>query len=209
MSSIRIELQDIGKRYRKEWIFRHIDFSFQSGQHYAILGPNGSGKSTLLKILSGSLNPSAGVISYHLDQQTFNQENIFRHLSWAAPYIELIEEYSLEEIIAFQAGFVPFRDQLSASNIIDLVQLPGGRTKQQIRFYSSGMKQRVKLALALLADTPIVLLDEPTTNLDEEAIGWYQQLIERFGAERLILVASNQQVEYAFCTAFFNIREFK
>ncbi len=209
MNTIQIDLQDIGKRFRKEWIFRHINFRFESGQHYAILGPNGSGKSTLLKILSGSLSPSAGQVSYQINQQSFTQETIFRQLSWAAPYIELIEEYSLQEILNFQQHFVPFRDQLTIPAIIDLVQLPGGRVHQQIRFYSSGMKQRVKLALTLLADTPIVLLDEPTTNLDEQAIQWYKELVARFGTNRLILVASNQPEEYDFCGEVFEVKAFK
>jgi len=201
-----IQLTNIGKRFRYEWIFKKIDYQFELGTAYALLGGNGSGKSTLLQILTGSLTPSAGNIQYKLNQQIIEPENLFEHISWTAPAIEIIEEFTLVELIDFQANFKSFLHQLTTQQIIDLLSLPANK---EIRYFSSGMKQRVKLALALLADTPFVFLDEPTTNLDEKGIEWYHQLIEEYTKKRLVIVASNQPHEYEFCQKNLNVLEYK
>jgi ABC-type multidrug transport system ATPase subunit len=136
-------------------------------------------------------------------------EDIFSHLSFAAPYLELFEEFTLTESIEFQAQFKPFSNNLSTKQIVELTQLEKSQDKQ-IKYYSSGMKQRVRLALAVLADTPLLLLDEPTSNLDKKAIDWYQKLVDDFSKDRLIIVASNQQeYEYPFCNKQLIVEDYK
>ncbi len=201
-----IQLNNIGKRFRYEWIFKKIDFRFELGIAYALLGGNGSGKSTLLQILAGSLTPSTGQLHYQFNGQTIEQENLFTHISWTAPAIELIEEFTLTELLQFQANFKPFLAILNTTHIIELLKLP---TNKEIRYFSSGMKQRVKLALAILADTPFVFLDEPTTNLDTAGIEWYHQLIAQYTSNRLVVVASNQAHEYHFCQQELNVLLYK
>ncbi len=209
-----IKLNNIGKRYNSEWIFRKIDYEFTSENNYVILGANGSGKSTLLQVIAGNLIPSEGDTIYDLrmkneEKKIVPQENIYKHLSFASPYLELFEEFTLTESIEFQTKFKPYFKGLTTKEIIALTQLEKAQDKQ-LRYYSSGMKQRVRLALAILSDTPLLLLDEPTSNLDKKTIDWYQKLVNNYSNDRLIIVASNQQeYEYSFCSKVLNIEEYK
>ncbi|MCE9540459.1 MAG: ATP-binding cassette domain-containing protein [Bacteroidetes bacterium] len=206
---MQIKLNNIGKRYNYEWIFRKVNYEFTSDNNYVILGGNGSGKSTLLQVITGNIMQSEGEINYTISDSKIENETIFKHLSFAAPYLELFEEFTLAESIEFQAKFKPFYKELDTKKIIALTQLEKAKDKQ-LKQYSSGMKQRVRLALAILSDTPLLLLDEPTSNLDKKAIDWYQNLINNYSQNRLIFVCSNQQeYEYPFCNKQLFIEEFK
>lgn len=207
---MNITLTNVGKRYNYEWIFRKVNYEFTSDNNYVILGANGSGKSTLLQVITGNLMQSEGEITYQMqDSSPIENEAIFKHLSFAAPYLELFEEFTLAESIEFQAKFKPFYNGLDTKKIIELTQLEKAKDKQ-LKVYSSGMKQRVRLALAILSNTPLLLLDEPTSNLDKKAIDWYQNLINDYSQNRLIFVCSNQQeYEYPFCNKQLNIEEYK
>lgn len=203
-----VELEKAGKRYRLEWIFKDLSCRFQTGERYAILGPNGSGKSTLLKVISGHLSPSKGHIQFSNGQKTLPVEDIFRQVAYAAPYIELIEEFTLAEALHFHAKMKPLLPGLNTDALLDLLQLPRARNKE-IRFFSSGMKQRVKLALAICSDTPALLLDEPATNLDVQGVEWYKRMIQDFAASRLVVIASNDPHDAAFCPTHLNIMDYK
>ncbi len=211
---MQISLNNIGKRYNYEWIFRKVNYELTSENNYVILGSNGSGKSTLLQVIAGNLIASEGEIKFKVQKENadliaIEEEHIFQHLSYAAPYLDLLEEFTLTESIEFQAQFKPFREGLTTKQIIEITQLEKAKNKQ-LKYYSSGMKQRVRLALAILADTPLLLLDEPTSNLDKNAISWYQQLVNAHAANRLIIVASNQQeYEYSFCNQWISIEDYK
>jgi ABC-type multidrug transport system ATPase subunit len=207
---MQIKLTDIGKRYNYEWIFRNVHHEFDAVSNYAILGSNGSGKSTLLQLIAGNLIPSQGTISYRKENIEIDVENIYAHISLAAPYLELLEEFTLTESIEFHARFKPFYKGLHTQQLLSLMQLEKAKDKQ-LKYFSSGMKQRVRLALAILSDTALLLLDEPTSNLDKNAIHWYQQLIATYSGNRLIIVASNQlEYEYAsFCNMVLNVEDFK
>ena len=203
-----IRLQNTGKRYRLEWIFRGIDYTFESPGRYAVLGPNGSGKSTLLKVLSGHLSPSKGRISFEINGKITEPDVVYRSVSYAAPYIELIEEFTLEEALKFHAGLKPMLPGMTPARLYEILALPRARSKE-IRFFSSGMKQRVKLALAVCCDTPILLLDEPATNLDVQGVEWYKNLIRQFAEDRLVVIASNDPHDAEFCPVHLNILDFK
>jgi ABC-type multidrug transport system ATPase subunit len=207
---LNIILQNIGKRYNYEWIFRKVDLDLQHQTNYVILGANGSGKSTLLQIIAGNLLPSEGKLVYSSQEnKSIDPENIYTSLSFAAPYLELFEDYTLIESIELQSRFKPFHPGLDVLKIIDLMELGKAKDKQ-LKFYSSGMKQRVKLALAILAETPLLLLDEPTSNLDRNAISWYQQLVKNYSSGRTIIVASNQlEHEYVFCEKELRVEDYK
>ena len=208
---MQITLSNIGKRYNYEWIFRKVNYEFITGDNYVILGSNGSGKSTLLQVIGASLISSEGEIKYKTTspETEVPVENIYKHLSFASPYLELFEEFTLKESIVFQAKFKPFLAELNAEAIIALTQLEKAKNKQ-LKHFSSGMKQRVRLALAILSDTPLLLLDEPTSNLDKKAIDWYQNLITNYTKNRLVIVCSNQlEHEYFFCKKQLHIEEYK
>jgi ABC-type multidrug transport system ATPase subunit len=205
---MQIVLQNIGRRFNRDWIFRNIDYTFTGGETYAILGPNGSGKSTLLQVLNGSLAPSIGSINYLMDDKPVEAEAIFNQLTLAAPYLELIEEFTLDEMVDFHFKFKPYRQGMDKEAMINLLALEGGRNKL-IKYFSSGMKQRLKLALAFCSDTPMLMLDEPTSNLDKQGVDWYLSLVQQFAADRLTIICSNQEHEYSFCRHQLNISDYK
>ncbi|MBX2921863.1 MAG: ATP-binding cassette domain-containing protein [Chitinophagaceae bacterium] len=208
-----ILLTNTGKRFNREWIFRHLDFQFVTGTYYAVTGPNGSGKSTLLQVIAGALSPSEGSISFQAENRKavanhHGGDQLFSFISIAAPYLELIEEMTLVEFLRFHARFKPFLPSLTTASVIDIIGLEKARDKQ-IRFFSSGMKQRVKLAQSILSATPVLLLDEPCTNLDAEGIRLYKRLVEEYASGKLIIVSSNDETEYSFCREQINILDYK
>jgi len=196
---IHIQLKNIGKRYAREWIFRGIDYEFHSNHSYVILGSNGSGKSTLLQIVSSFLTPSEGELKYFNNEHEIEIEKIYQHFSIATPYLELPEEFSLLEILTFHRKLKVFYNDFSNQQIVELMDLERAKNKK-LSNYSSGMKQRVKLGLAILSKSDILLLDEPSANLDAQAIAWYQKLIAEYKKDRIVVVCSNHiSAEYEFC----------
>ncbi len=205
---MRIETKDLAKRYRREWILRRVDLSLRQGNAYAVTGPNGTGKSTLLRLLSGHLSPSKGTVRFFEGDKEIAPGELYTRLSFAAPYVELIEELTLAEALRFHQRFQPFAQAMQPGDIMELLALPRAASKQ-IRYFSSGMKQRLKLAMALCSDTSLVLLDEPTTNLDRQGMEWYLSLIDQFAAGRLLIVASNVEEDFQFCRHRIDIGTYK
>jgi len=203
-----ISLSDAGKRFNREWIFRHFTYTFEKGKSYAITGPNGSGKSTLLKGISGSMHINEGNIQWTIGNKQLANEQVYNHVSLCAPYLEIVEEMTLKEFLDFHNGFKPFLPGITTGSIVSSLGLEKASNKQ-IRYYSSGMKQRVKLAQCIFSDTAIVLLDEPCTNLDTAGIGLYHQLINDYCKNRLVMVSSNDEVEYKFCEEKINISNYR
>lgn len=205
---MHIKLSGAGKRFNREWIFRRASLDFHTEASYAITGPNGSGKSTLLQIIGGMLHLSEGKISYEWNGNNLADENVHRHVAICAPYLDVIEELTLVEFLNFHFSFKQYLPGLDAKRAIEIIGLQAAANKQ-IRYYSSGMKQRVKLAQAILCDAAIVLLDEPCSNLDKQGIALYHSLIERFTKNKLVVVSSNDPVEYDFCQEVIAIANFK
>lgn len=205
---MEVTFDGVGKRYRYEWIFKNCSYQFESGKAYAILGPNGSGKSTLMKVLSGHLSPSKGQVVFKTGSENLDPNEVYRHVTFAAPYIELIEELTLMECLEFHLGFKTLRSGINTDQLPELMQL-GKACDKAIRYFSSGMKQRLKLALAICSQSDLLLLDEPTTNLDEVGVNWYLDLVKQHLADRTVVVASNVAVDYSFCDAKLDIREYK
>lgn len=190
-----ISVEKIGKRFNREWIFRNFTFTFESGNVYAITGPNGSGKSTLLQVLWGQTPQSAGNLNYAKDGNPISMENVYKHLSIAAPYMDLIEEFTLEEQIRFHFSMKKALNNLSPAKLMDIMALSHAKDKY-IGNFSSGMKQRLKLGLAFFTESDILFLDEPGTNLDKQAFTWYLDHLHQVSGERLVIIASNHPQEY-------------
>jgi ABC-type multidrug transport system ATPase subunit len=205
---MNITLQNIGRRFNREWIFRGVEYTFKAGESYAILGSNGSGKSTLLQVLNGSLSPSAGILTYEKNGKEVPVEDVFQYLSLAAPYLELIEEFTLAEMIDLHFKFKSYKSGMDNKAVIDVLAMDANKNKL-IKYFSSGMKQRLKLALAFCSDTPILMLDEPTSNLDAQGVDWYLGLVEKFAQGRLTIICSNQPHEYGFCGHQLSISDYK
>ncbi len=206
---MEIILDRISHRYNSDWIFRDVSCEIKSGGAWAILGANGTGKSTLLQIISGYLLPAKGKIGFSEAGKPVPSPSVFRKLAICAPYLELIDEFTLEESVKFHQAFKPFVNGITTEEFIHLTSLEKNRSKP-LKNFSSGMKQRVKLALAVLTDVPLVLLDEPTVNLDAKGIEWYRQLVETYRNKRTFVVSSNSQAcDYAFCEQQLCIENFK
>lgn len=195
---MQIDATGLGKRFQRDWIFRGLTRTFRPGSATAVLGPNGAGKSTLLNTISGQLLPTDGKLAYSLNGRAVAVDDIPRHLAYAAPYLELLEELTLREMLHFHTQFKPLRPGTTTDQLIGLSYLEKSRN-QLVREFSSGMKQRLKLALALYADAPLLLLDEPTTNLDATGVAWYQEHVHATRHGRTLLLSSNVPAEYAFC----------
>ena len=244
---MKISLLDAGKRFNREWIFRHLNYEFFPGEHYAITGPNGSGKSTLLQVIAGAMMHNEGQITYEVypgsemrdtgygirdkasnfeiaspDQKlsTTSPETLhpvsripyqkiaehYKYIAFSAPYLELIEEMTATEFLSFHSKFKPLTAGII--EILEETSLASAATKQ-IRYFSSGMKQRLKLAQAFFSDTPVLLLDEPATNLDAEGIKLYHNLVEKYAKTKLVIVSSNDEEEYDFCKEVIRIGDYK
>jgi ABC-type multidrug transport system ATPase subunit len=205
---MNISLDQVSKRFQKYWIFKNISAGCSSGQPLALLGANGSGKSTLLRIIAGMQNASAGKIQWSLNGNNVAPANIFRHISFCAPGQEIVEELTLQEFLEFHFSFKKPLPGLSIPQIIELTGLQNIAGKP-IADYSSGMKQRVKLAQAIFSDSPALFLDEPCTNLDQQGVEQYRSWMEQFAKNRLIVVASNDVREYFFCKEHIDIENYK
>ena len=203
---MEIIAENIGKKFNKEWIFRNLSLRLKSSQSLAITGPNGSGKSTLLQVLAGAIPSSEGNLNYLQEKRFLSPDYFYTHLSYASPSLELIEEMSIRELSDFHKSFKSFSNNISTEEFLTKIMLEHAAEKE-IRFLSSGMKQRVKLGLALFSDTPILMLDEPTTNLDSKGTDWYLEEINKQVNKRIIIVSSNQAFEYNFCEEIIKIRD--
>jgi ABC-type multidrug transport system ATPase subunit len=241
---MQIKLTNTGKRYNREWIFRHVDYEFSLRRSYAITGPNGSGKSTLLQVIAGAIQHSEGQVEYkiqdtgykiqdtgykiqdtgykiqdtgyriqdrHRDQVsgiTYHVSGIdaYKNIAIATPYLELIEEMTASEFLSFHSTFKTFTK--SIAEMLAELSLEKAANKQ-IRYFSSGMKQRLKLAQAFFSNNPVLLLDEPTTNLDADGIVLYHHLVNKYAREKLVIVSSNDKQEYSFCEEVISISNYK
>jgi ABC-type multidrug transport system ATPase subunit len=207
MAWMKINLSNAGKRFNREWIFRGAALNFSSGNAYAITGPNGSGKSTLLQCIGGMLQLSEGSMDFS-GAAAIPAETAYKEISFCAPYLDVIEEMTLLEFLDFHSSFKNLVPGISKNTVIEILDLERAAGKQ-IRFYSSGMKQRVKLAQAILFNTAVILLDEPCSNLDARGIALYHSLIEQYTAGRIVIVCSNDPVEYSFCKEVISIMDYK
>lgn len=205
---MKINCTGLGKRYNRDWIFRNFNHQFSGGGKYALTGPNGSGKSTLLQIIAGALVPSEGKLEYFLSEKVQEPDQVYNLVSFSAPYLDVIEEMTIAELLSFHQKFKPFLPGIDSKDIVSIMGLQTAVNKQ-IRYYSSGMKQRVKLAQAVFSAVSVLLLDEPCTNLDTAGYELYNDLIKSYCMNRLVIVSSNDINEYHFCDNRLNVMDYK
>jgi ABC-type multidrug transport system ATPase subunit len=189
---MQISLTNVGKQYDYKWILRGLNYEIPSGSRVAISGHNGSGKSTLIKILSGFLSQTSGEVIYTLENRNILREHVFRHTAIAAPYIDLIQEFTVLELARFHCQMKKMTDPME---LIRFCYLENSANKP-VQYLSSGMLQRLKLALCLMSPGNLFLLDEPTSNLDSRGIDWYQSALQNMPKEATVIVASNMQHDF-------------
>jgi ABC-type multidrug transport system ATPase subunit len=201
-----LQAKKLGKKFGNEWIFKGLEVDWTVGQQCALIGGNGSGKSTLLKILAGMIPPTTGSLKYQEGTKEIEIDVIFKQLSFCAPYMQLPEEFALGELLHFHSQFKTLQIPLK-----QLAEEIGFRKywDKPVKYFSSGMKQKLKLALALYSDVKILFLDEPTSNFDQANIDWYRQTVQEKAADKLLLLASNQEYEYDFCNLRLRLADFK
>jgi ABC-type multidrug transport system ATPase subunit len=205
---LKISLENIGKKFKNEWIFRNLSFEFLKNESIAIIGPNGSGKSTLMQALAGAIPINEGKVNYINEENLIPDENWHELLSFSAPYLELIEEFTLAESVNFHIKFKPFQNDLTSSDFLQIIDLEKHKNKP-VKNFSSGMRQKLKLGLAFYSRTQILLLDEPTSNLDQNGFEWYLHNVEMALKDKIVIVSSNEPKEYTFCEKHLNILDFK
>jgi ABC-type multidrug transport system ATPase subunit len=206
---VNIRLKNLAKKYKNEVIFKGVDFSFDGPGKFGVIGNNGSGKSTLLKTICGSTTHNKGDIYYTLNGENIPVDKWHLHFSLAAPYMDVIEDFTPVELFHFQKKFKPFLKGIDQNEFVNALNLP----KQEDKFissFSSGMKQRIRLVSAILADCPILFLDEPCSNMDQNGVQWYQDLLTKYASHKLVIIASNEQQQELFnCSESLDIRAFK
>ena len=195
-----IVLEGLQKKFGKQHILQDVSYTFQTGSKTVILGSNGSGKSTLIKILSGSLEATEGSPVYTFEGSNVTAKSAGLHVGIAAPYVALNPMFSLKETLAFHEQFCPFPEGFKLTDWLYKAGLAAHEDKRLCTF-SSGMLQRVRLLLAVANDRPLLLLDEPLSNLDAEGVQFYTELITSFALSKTVIVGSNyQKDEYSYCT---------
>ncbi len=205
----KIVLENTSKRYIKEWVFRGFSYTFTNDESYVIVGSNGSGKSTLLQVVATVLTASRGSVNYFDNDIAIESEKIYKHISIASPYMELPEEFTLAEVVDFHLKLKSFYGDISRNQFLEICYLDEWKNKV-VRNFSSGMKQRLKLALAIITKSDALFLDEPSSNLDRKGIDWYKDLVVKFKQDRIVVVCSNNiPDEFFFCNKQINIEDYK
>jgi ABC-type multidrug transport system ATPase subunit len=205
---MEVRLERVSRHFYYRWVFKNLSYTFQTPVWYSITGHNGSGKSTLLQVISGFLSPSKGQITYHQNKQELPLESGYQYVSIATPYLDLVEEFSPEEHLNFHSTFKSLKPSITIDHILRATGLLPHR-KKAIKFFSSGMVQRLRLAQALYFDTPLVLLDEPTSHLDQQGVAWYQELLKTRCQDQCVIIASNNPADYQQCSFELSIETYK
>lgn len=205
---ISLFLDNIGKKFSREWIFRGLSYEFKVGQPVAIIGPNGSGKSTLVKSISGAIPVNEGNVLFKNNNETLQEYEWHKHIGISAPYLELIEEFTLAESIDFHVRFRPFTNGFTKEIFMEQIGLERHKNKY-IRDFSSGMKQKLKLGFAFYTENDILILDEPTANIDHMGYQWYMEEVQKLIPHKILLISSNEPKEYTFCDKSLSILDFK
>jgi heme exporter protein A len=200
MISVSIRANGVSKNFNRNAIFKDISFSLSSPASLSITGKNGAGKSTLSKILAGVLSSTHGSITYSVDEKNIDIEDFKHHVGFVSPYLNLYDEFTALENLQFLSGIRGARQQ-NGNRIKDLLTCVGlwNRRDDIVGTFSSGMKQRLKYSFALLHEPAVLILDEPTSNLDTEGIDIVQQIIGEQKKSNILIIATNNDEEAFSC----------
>ncbi len=209
MTDYTVELNNLIKFFGRRLIFNGINFSFSSRNVYGISGPNGSGKSTLVKIIADLISPTGGKVVHKYGERTIEPEDLHNYIGFVSPYLFLYDEFTAEENLIHSANIrgIKFNKErsdylLGELNLFD-------RRKDLVRGYSSGMKQRLKFIFALLHEPQLIILDEPTSNLDNSGKEIVYKIIKEESIKNLIVIASNEDSDLHLCTEVIELEKFK
>lgn len=195
--NLSIKAENLGKKFGKKKLFSGIDFKLEPGSSLAITGANGSGKSTLMKIAAGLASPDSGSVIYESDGTLIDESSIYRYIGYSSPEINLYGELTCIENAGFSCS-----SKKSSVNIPGLIEKLGltNDSSKQVKFFSSGMKQRLKIICSLVNDPPVVFFDEPGTNLDAEGKDAVYSIIKKISETKIVIIATNEQYESSLCS---------
>lgn len=209
MIDYTVELNNLIKYFGRRLIFDGINFSFTSRNIYGVSGPNGSGKSTLVKIIADLISPTRGKVEHKYGSKIVEPEQLHNYLGFVSPYLFLYDEFTAEENLSYSSNIrgIKFNQErsdylLSELNLFD-------RRKDLVRGYSSGMKQRLKFIFALLHEPQLIILDEPTSNLDSSGKEIVYKLVSEEAKRSLIVIASNEESDLQLCNEIIELEKFK
>lgn len=209
MSKVSLSVRELKKTFNRRLVFNKLSFEVSSGERIVITGKNGSGKSTLLKILSGVLTESAGSFEYVVDGKKIDRENIYQFVGLVSPYLVMYDEFSAFENLLLISKIRNLKvDEKEINKILDRVGL-FERRNDLVRTYSSGMKQRIKYASAILHNPLVLLLDEPTSNLDVEGKNFVDDLVFNFRNDGVVIVATNETQDFKYGERIINLDDYK
>ncbi|MGB2867667.1 MAG: ABC transporter ATP-binding protein [Bacteroidota bacterium] len=200
MTPCSVTLVRVSKEFNRRPIFTDIDMSLSAPASIALTGRNGSGKSTLAKIVAGLLSPTQGVVHYACDGKPMDLESMRTQLGFVSPYLNLYDEFSALENLMFLSRIrgdkgVKTTDMETMLEGVGLAE----RMHDRVGTFSSGMKQRLKYAFALLHKPSILILDEPTSNLDTEGSAFVHEIVVNQRKSGILVVATNDAHEASWC----------
>lgn len=209
MSNYKLEIKNLSKIFGQRIIFQNINYSIHSNFVLGISGSNGSGKSTLVKIIAGVLSPTKGNVNHFVNGEKIDYEMLFNFIGFVSPYLILYEEFSAEENlkiiskirgIKYEAEYI--KELLAKMNLYS-------RRKDIVKTYSSGMKQRLKFIFALMHRPNLLILDEPTSNLDNEGKESVYSIIKDYSLKNIVIIASNEEQDLAHCNEILFLEKYK
>jgi heme exporter protein A len=196
MPTVSLRADGLQKVFNRRKIFSGIEFSVKESDALSITGRNGSGKSTLMKIIAGVLAPTSGALTLRLGEGEITPADRHRHIGFVSPYLQLYDEFSGVENLEL---FCEVRG-ISADihGLLQRVNLQA-RKNDLLRTYSSGMRQRLKYAFALIHRPAVLLLDEPTSNLDNEGKATVHAIVQEQRQHGIVIIATNDEEDRALC----------
>jgi len=200
MNSISITASEVSKEFDRRLIFKDISFSLSSPASLSITGKNGAGKSTLSKIIAGVLSPTHGTVTYSDHEKQMGIEEFKHQIGFVSPYLNLYDEFTALENLQILSR-IRMAAQENGERIAELLRSVGlwNRRNDLVGTFSSGMKQRLKYAFALLHAPALLILDEPTSNLDAEGIEMVQHIVLQQKKENILIIATNNDEEARWC----------
>lgn len=207
---ITFATENLFKKFDRKIIFKDISFSLSNGESLAVTGRNGSGKSTLIKILTTLISQTSGSITLNIDNKPVERRNYYNFIGLVSPYLNLYDEFTGYENMQMISNIRgTFNKNDLEENINSTLKKVGlyERRNDILRIYSSGMRQRLKIAFAILHDPQILFLDEPTDNLDAEGIKIVDDIVNDYKENKIIIVATNSEYEKGYCQKEVRIAE--
>jgi heme exporter protein A len=209
MTNYSVEATGLNKSFGRRLIFNDLEFKFNKAGVYGVSGPNGSGKSTLVKIIAGIIAPSKGKIIHNLDNKLIAEEQLHNYIGFVSPYLVLYEEFSTYENLNLFAEIRGIKFNKERVDYLLNKFLLFNRKEDLLKTYSSGMKQRVKFIFALMHSPNLLILDEPTSNLDDEGKNSVYELVKEEGEKNIVLIASNEKSDIELCGDIVYLEKYK